>query len=74
VSSIIGGLKTKSGASSVSGGNTLEETLCLKITRLKIRATNEILWSMFFSYSKVKIKINRLTAIRFWWEQKTPTL
>jgi hypothetical protein len=40
----------KSGASSASGGNTLEETLCLKIMRLKIRATNEIMRSMFLSY------------------------
>ncbi len=39
--------KTKSGAFTVSGGNTLEETLCLKIMRLKIIAKNEILWSMF---------------------------
>ncbi len=43
----MGGLKTKSGASSVSGGDTLEETLCSKIMRLKIRAANEILRSMF---------------------------
>jgi hypothetical protein len=30
--------KTKSGASSVSGGNMLEVTLCLEIMRLKINA------------------------------------
>jgi hypothetical protein len=48
--SVVGGLKTKSGASSVSGGNTLEVTLCLEIMRLKIRATNKILWSMFLSH------------------------
>ncbi len=40
----------KSGASSVSGGNTLEVTLCLEIMRLIIRATNEISWSMFLSH------------------------
>ena len=40
----------KRGASSVSGGDTLEETLCSKIMRLKIRATNEILQSMFLSH------------------------
>jgi hypothetical protein len=40
----------KSGASSVSGGNMLEGTLCLEIMRLKIRATNEILRSMFLSH------------------------
>jgi hypothetical protein len=50
VLSIVSGLKTKSGASSVSGGNTLEETLYSKIMRLKIRATNEILQSMFLSH------------------------
>jgi hypothetical protein len=50
VLSIVGGLKTTSGASSVSGGDTLEETLCSKIMRLKIRATNEIMWSMFLSH------------------------
>ncbi len=44
------GLKTKSGASFVSGGDTLEETLCLKIMRLKIGATHEILQSMFLSH------------------------
>jgi hypothetical protein len=49
VLSIVGGLKTKSGVSSVSGGDTLEETLCSKIIRLKIRAANEILRSMFLS-------------------------
>jgi hypothetical protein len=42
--------KTKSGASSVSGGNLLEGTLCLEIIRLKIKATNEISWSMFLSH------------------------
>ncbi len=47
---LTGGLKTKSGASSVSGGNTLEETFCLEITRFKIRATNEISQSMFLSH------------------------
>jgi hypothetical protein len=41
-----------SGASSVSGGDTFEETLGLKIMRLKIRATNEILWSMFLSHDQ----------------------
>jgi hypothetical protein len=46
----IGVHHTKSGASSVSGGNTLEGTLCLEILRLKIRATNEIFWSMFLSH------------------------
>jgi hypothetical protein len=40
----------KSGASSVSEGNTLEETLCPKIMRLNIRATNEILRSMFLTH------------------------
>ncbi len=45
----MGGLKTKSGASSVSGGDTLEETLYSKIMRLKIRATNKVLRSMFLS-------------------------
>jgi hypothetical protein len=40
----------KIGASSVIGGNTFEETLCSKITRLKIRATNEVLRSMFLSH------------------------
>jgi hypothetical protein len=50
--SIVGGLKTKSGASSVSGGDMLEETLCLEIMRLKIRATNEILRSMFLSHDQ----------------------
>ncbi len=39
--------KTKSGVSSVSRDNTLEETLCLEILRLKIEVTNEILRSMF---------------------------
>jgi hypothetical protein len=52
VLSIVGGLKTKSSASSVSGGNTLEETLYSKIMRLKIRATNEILRSMFLSHDQ----------------------
>jgi hypothetical protein len=28
----------------------LEETLCLKILRLEIKATNEILWSTFLSH------------------------
>jgi hypothetical protein len=28
----------------------LEKTLCLKIMRLKIRATNEISWSMILSH------------------------
>jgi hypothetical protein len=42
----------KSGASSVSGGDMLEGTLCLEIMRLKIRATNEILWSMFLSHDQ----------------------
>jgi hypothetical protein len=40
----------KSGASFVSGGDMLEGTLCLKIMRLKIRATNEISRSMFLSH------------------------
>jgi hypothetical protein len=40
----------KSGASSVSGGDTLEVTLCLEIMRLKIKATNEISRSMFLSH------------------------
>jgi hypothetical protein len=40
--SVVGRLKTKTGASSVSGGNTLEEIICLKIMRLEIRATNEM--------------------------------
>jgi hypothetical protein len=48
--SIVGRLETKSGASSVSGGNTLEETLCSEIMRLKIRATNDISQSMFLSH------------------------
>jgi hypothetical protein len=30
----------------------LEETLCLKIMRLKIRATHEILRSMFLSHDR----------------------
>ncbi len=30
----------------------LEETLCLKIMRLKIRATNEILQCMFLSHDQ----------------------
>ncbi len=47
---IVGRLKTKSGAFSVSAGDTLEETPCSKIVRLKIRATNEISWSMFLSH------------------------
>jgi hypothetical protein len=42
----------KSGASSVSGGDTLEETLCSKIMILKIRATNEILRSMFLCHDR----------------------
>jgi hypothetical protein len=42
----------KSGASSVSGGNMLDATLCLEIMRLKIRATNDILQSMFLSYNQ----------------------
>jgi hypothetical protein len=50
--STVGGLKTKSGASSVSGGNTLEETLCSNMMRLKIRATIEILRSMFLSHDQ----------------------
>jgi hypothetical protein len=37
---------TKSGASSVIRGNMLEVTLCLEIMRLKIKAANEISWSM----------------------------
>jgi hypothetical protein len=40
----------KSGASSVIGGNTREETLCSKIMRLKIRATNELFQSIFLSH------------------------
>jgi hypothetical protein len=47
---IVGRLKIKSGASSVSGGNTLEETLGSKIMRLKIRASKEILRSIFLSH------------------------
>jgi len=39
--------KTKSGASSVSRGNTLEGTLCMEIMRLKIRATHEISQGVF---------------------------
>jgi hypothetical protein len=42
----------RSGASSVSGGDTLEETLCLEIMKSKIKATNEILWSMFISHDQ----------------------
>jgi hypothetical protein len=47
----------------------LEETLCLKIMRHKIRATNEILWSMFLSHwpwsdSKVKIKFKIMTCLQ----------
>ena len=51
--SVVGGLKTKSGVSSESGGDTLEGTLCLEIIRLKLRATNKILLSMFFSHGLI---------------------
>jgi hypothetical protein len=49
----------KSGASSVSEGNMLEETLCSKIMRLKIRSTYEILWSMFLSHDLALGAISR---------------
>jgi hypothetical protein len=58
--SITGGLKTKSGASSVSRGNMLEVTLCLEIMRLKIKATNEILRSMFLSHDQSQRAIPRI--------------
>jgi hypothetical protein len=38
------------GASSVSGGNMLEETLCLTSMRVQIWATNETSRSMFLSH------------------------
>ncbi len=44
--------KTKSDASSVNGGDMLEGTLCLENMRLKIKATNEILQSMFLSHDQ----------------------
>jgi hypothetical protein len=40
----------KSGASSASGGDMLVVNLCLEIMRLKIRAINETLQSMFLSH------------------------
>ena len=42
--------KAKMGASFVSRSGMLEGTLCLEIMRLKIKATNEILRSMFLSH------------------------
>jgi hypothetical protein len=49
----------------------LEVTLCLEIMRHKIKATNELLWSMFLSHdlgpgsnSKVKIKIKIMTCLQ----------
>jgi hypothetical protein len=59
VLSIAGGLKTKSGASSVSRGDMLEVTLCLEIMRQKIKATNEILQSMFLSHDLAQGAIPR---------------
>ena len=58
--SITGGLKTKSGVSSVSGGNTLEVTPYLEIMRLKIKATNEISQSMFLSHDQSQGAIQRI--------------
>jgi hypothetical protein len=49
----------KSGSSSVSRGNILEVTLCLEITRLKIKATSEILRSMFLSHDLALGAISR---------------
>jgi hypothetical protein len=51
--------KTKSGASSVSRGNMLEVTLCLEIMRLKNKATNEKLRSMFLSHDLALGAISR---------------
>jgi hypothetical protein len=34
--------KTKSGASFISGGNTIEETLCLKIMNFKFTVQNDL--------------------------------
>jgi hypothetical protein len=53
--------KTKSGASSVSRSGTLEGTLCLEIMRLEIKATNEILPSMFLSHDQSQEAILRIT-------------
>jgi hypothetical protein len=51
---------TKSGASSVSGGDMLEGTLCLEIMRIKIEVTIEILWSMFLSHDQSQGAILRI--------------
>jgi hypothetical protein len=49
----------KSGSSSVSGGDMLEVTLCMEIMRHKIKATNEILQSMFLSHDLALGAISR---------------
>ncbi len=52
--------KTESGTSSVSRSGTLEGTLCLEIMILKIKVTNEILWSMFLSLDQSQEAIPRI--------------
>ncbi len=67
--------KTKSGVSSVSRGNTLEGTLSLEIMRLKIKATNEILQSMFLSHDQSQGAIPRIRLwIRSWLVSNTNSL
>ncbi len=52
--------KTKSGVSSVSRSGTLKGTLCLEIMRFKIKATHEILQSMFLSHDLSQGAIPRI--------------
>jgi hypothetical protein len=49
-----------SGAFSVSRSSTLEGTICSEIMRLKIKATNEILWSVFLSHDQSQGEIPRI--------------
>jgi hypothetical protein len=49
-----------SGASSVSRSGTLEGTCCLKIMKLKIKITNEILQSIFLSFDQSQGAIPRI--------------
>jgi hypothetical protein len=46
--SVVGGLKMESGASSVSGGNTLERTLCVEIIRFKLGLQMKYCGACFF--------------------------
>jgi hypothetical protein len=60
VESVARSKKTKSDASSVRRGDTLEGTLCLEIMRLKIKVTNELLPSVFLSHDQSQGAIPRI--------------